>query len=244
MYRDDKSKIVDKSWRERRWRRAGLHALGFKMEEYEKYLETPHWKAFRTLVLEEQLKRVGYNRCERCGKTNPRDDVELHVHHLTYERLGKERIEDTEVICRKCHHEEHGRDPKSRLRYYAPDRKAMEKLAPPSERRSQQVNLKDDCVIALRSWAANNQSVQKLWLFGSRAKGTSRPESDVDLALILMPETDNTNWALAKYVECRHLWKTQLERIVDRSVSLCAIEAGEKLYDEVTTTGMCLWSRP
>jgi hypothetical protein len=39
-----------------------------------------------------------------------RGEVELHVHHLTYERLGKELIEDVQIICRKCHHKEHGRD--------------------------------------------------------------------------------------------------------------------------------------
>jgi hypothetical protein len=44
--------------------------------------------------------------------------------------------------------------------------------------------------------------VRELWLFGSRAKGTSEPESDIDIALALMPPDGKTNWALAAYVEC------------------------------------------
>ncbi|HUZ32639.1 MAG TPA: nucleotidyltransferase domain-containing protein [Xanthobacteraceae bacterium] len=104
------------------------------------------------------------------------------------------------------------------------------------------MDLELDREAALKSWAANNDAVKEFWLFGSRVKGTSRPESDVDVALILMPETDNTNWAFAKYVECRNLWKKQLQRIVARPISLCVIEPGEKMYDEVLKTGQRLWS--
>jgi predicted nucleotidyltransferase len=32
-----------------------------------------------------------------------------------------------------------------------------------------------------------NDSIVELWLFGSRARGDSRPDSDVDLALALIP---------------------------------------------------------
>jgi predicted nucleotidyltransferase len=105
------------------------------------------------------------------------------------------------------------------------------------------MDLESECVSALKSWAANNDSVQELWLFGSRAKGTAKPQSDVDLALILMPETDNTNWALAKYIEDKDLWRKRLQKIVGRPISLCAIEPGEKLFDDVMATGKRLWSR-
>ena len=108
-----------KSWRERTWRRARLYALGFKMDEYERYLETPHWQAFRKLALAAQLKRLGRNCCERCPKEEKTQE-ELHVHHLTYERLGAELITDVQIICRKCHEKEHKRDAESQGRNYRP----------------------------------------------------------------------------------------------------------------------------
>jgi len=111
-----KQKDAVVSWRERRWRRAGLAALGFKMEEYDNYLETPHWQAFRKRAFAEQLKTLGENRCNRCRKSK----VTLHVHHLTYERLGKELITDVEIICGECHKNEHGHDQRGRARHYAP----------------------------------------------------------------------------------------------------------------------------
>jgi 5-methylcytosine-specific restriction endonuclease McrA len=112
-----------RSWRKRKLRRARLHALGLQMDQYEKYLETAHWQGFRKLVLTEQLKRIGRNECERCPpqpNSEGEGDVELHVHHLTYERLGRELIEDVQIICRECHDREHGRDARNRVRHYAP----------------------------------------------------------------------------------------------------------------------------
>lgn len=113
---------VSRSWQERLWRRNGLRRLGLEMKDYEtKYLLSLHWKAFRKLALEAQRERLGRNCCERCPKdTNKKLPNELHVHHLTYERLGNELIEDVEIVCRECHDKIHLRDPISRARHYAP----------------------------------------------------------------------------------------------------------------------------
>jgi hypothetical protein len=113
---DAKPKDAVESWRERRLRRERLFALGLTIEEYDKYLETPHWKEFRRQAFKEQLKTLGQNRCSRCQKSA----VTLHVHHLTYERLGKELLTDVEIICRDCHKKEHGHDQRGRARHYAP----------------------------------------------------------------------------------------------------------------------------
>jgi hypothetical protein len=94
-------------------RTRGVRALGFG--SYEVYLASPHWQAFRPRVFEAQRVRLGRNMCELCGKEDP----PFHVHHLTYERLGNELIEDCQVICEPCHDELHGRDPRSRSRNYA-----------------------------------------------------------------------------------------------------------------------------
>lgn len=37
-------------------------------------------------------------RCEACGQGPP-----LELHHKTYDRLGRERIADLELLCRGCH---------------------------------------------------------------------------------------------------------------------------------------------
>lgn len=64
---------------------------------YHKYLESHRWQRVRVFVMV-----AACWTCARCGKGA--DDV----HHLTYERLGRERLSDLEPICRSCHRAEHG----------------------------------------------------------------------------------------------------------------------------------------
>jgi predicted nucleotidyltransferase len=45
------------------------------------------------------------------------------------------------------------------------------------------VNLTDDQVDKIREWAAQTRYVKEVRLFGSRAKGSARPDSDIDLAI-------------------------------------------------------------
>ena len=60
---------------------------------YEEFLGSNEWRSIRKRVLE----RDGY-RCQRCGATQ-----ELQVHHLTYERRGRELLSDLTVLCNRCH---------------------------------------------------------------------------------------------------------------------------------------------
>lgn len=66
---------------------------------YEAYLKSPTWAEKRQAKLAE----AGY-KCQDC-----RCDERLEVHHLTYERLGFERLTDLQVLCHWCHMLEHGR---------------------------------------------------------------------------------------------------------------------------------------
>ena len=95
----------------------------------------------------------------------------------------------------------------------------------------------------LCGWARKNESVRELWLFGSRAKGTSRPDSDVDLALVLIPPKGKHDWALGNYVALQSDWKCELEAIVGRHVSLEAIVPGTPGFLLVRAAGKLLWSR-
>jgi 5-methylcytosine-specific restriction endonuclease McrA len=35
------------------------------------------------------------------------EDVELHVHHCTYENYAREKLEDLITLCNECHHTFH-----------------------------------------------------------------------------------------------------------------------------------------
>lgn len=70
--------------------------------KYEAYLASSAWKVKR----ENAIARAG-GRCERCHFpfTSFEEEFvcELQVHHLTYERLGKEKPSDLMVVCIACH---------------------------------------------------------------------------------------------------------------------------------------------
>lgn len=61
---------------------------------YEEVLSSDEWRSRRA-------RRIAANRarCEWCGWMADR----LELHHKTYERLGREREEDLELLCPDCH---------------------------------------------------------------------------------------------------------------------------------------------
>lgn len=63
--------------------------------EYQDYLDGPLWKK-RQL---EKFQQAG-KKCEACGANR-----RLHIHHLTYERIFQEPMEDLMVLCKR-HHED------------------------------------------------------------------------------------------------------------------------------------------
>lgn len=66
-----------------------------------RYLLTPEWREKR-----EQRMELDSYRCFRC-----QSEDRLNVHHITYERLGRERMSDLVTLCWSCHRKEHGHDP-------------------------------------------------------------------------------------------------------------------------------------
>ena len=71
-----------------------------KRTRYEKYLRTGHWRRFR-----KHAARHLEQRCPCGARSN------LQLHHMTYERLGKERLEDVAWLCGNCHQKLHDTDP-------------------------------------------------------------------------------------------------------------------------------------
>jgi predicted nucleotidyltransferase len=93
------------------------------------------------------------------------------------------------------------------------------------------------------AWAAGNDCVREIWLFGSRARGNSRPDSDIDLAIVLMPSSQGTDWAFGTYQSKGDEWQRELTAMLDQHVSLEAIIPGTHEYDLVTRDGYRLWVR-
>jgi predicted nucleotidyltransferase len=106
------------------------------------------------------------------------------------------------------------------------------------------MDMPEEWVSGLYRWAGRNGNVLELWLFGSRAEGRAKPESDVDVALVLMPPDGNHNWALGNYAVCQSEWQQQLETIVGRHVSLVVIEPDSDEDTHVRRTGRRLWPIP
>lgn len=66
--------------------------------KYKKYLQSKKWKDKRNKVLERDR-----HACRVCNSSN-----RLNVHHRTYERLGKEYLNDLTTLCEDCHMLFHG----------------------------------------------------------------------------------------------------------------------------------------
>jgi len=64
---------------------------------YDYVLASERWARLRTRLLVARGRR-----CERCGVLEAARDLDLH--HLTYDRLGFERDDDLQVVCRPCHY--------------------------------------------------------------------------------------------------------------------------------------------
>jgi hypothetical protein len=64
---------------------------------YKLYLQTDLWKATRR----KRIELDGF-RCVQCGSP-----INLNVHHITYDRLGCEDMEDLVTLCEKCHERLH-----------------------------------------------------------------------------------------------------------------------------------------
>lgn len=77
--------------KERGRRNSALRRLGFS--SYDAYLGGDHWQATRRAYFASDRPQ----KCI-CGETE-----NLQLHHITYERVGAERLDDLRVLCAGCH---------------------------------------------------------------------------------------------------------------------------------------------
>ena len=76
----------------------------FRHLDYETWMYSKEWRQKRN----RKLKEAGY-KCEICGTAK-----NLQVHHITYENLGYEPMDDLLVVCKKCHEKLHETDLKQK----------------------------------------------------------------------------------------------------------------------------------
>jgi len=65
----------------------------------ERYMHSSEWE-----VIASKVKKRDQHRCRNCESI-----FDLQVHHLTYKRLGSERMEDLITLCAYCHAAVHKR---------------------------------------------------------------------------------------------------------------------------------------
>ena len=70
----------------------------YRGRPYAERRQTKEWA-----ILKRQVHRRDGYRCRLCG----RDDIQLNVHHRTYETYAEERLEDLITLCRTCHEHFH-----------------------------------------------------------------------------------------------------------------------------------------
>jgi 5-methylcytosine-specific restriction endonuclease McrA len=68
-------------------------------KRYYAHLASPKWQALRDQVIKRDK-----GLCVDCKKPPRRPQV----HHLTYERMGDEHLEDLVLLCNGCHMKRHG----------------------------------------------------------------------------------------------------------------------------------------
>lgn len=106
----------------------------------------------------------------------------------------------------------------------------------------------DGVLDAIIRWAATTPDVQTVWLFGSRAKGSHRIDSDIDLALGLVgwdsEDPDERNEALLAWIDEGGDWREQLQAITPLPIHLNPVSRHDgTVLPAVRREGVMLWER-
>jgi len=68
------------------------------------YLNSHHWHFMRWLKKMQARFYYGSVCCEKCGSRE-----RIQIHHITYQRIGREWLSDLQCICGNCHRRGSGR---------------------------------------------------------------------------------------------------------------------------------------
>ena len=90
----------------------------------------------------------------------------------------------------------------------------------------------------------NYESIKTAWVFGSRARGDHKPDSDLDIAVRLKPEDGED---IADWCENAKQWKTQLNSILGGypkiDLQLASPDYDEYVWPGVQQDGIVFYER-
>ena len=88
-----------------------LERLAARRNAYNQHLSSEQWRKTKKELRSQSVKEYGRVVCSRCRRSeydNKQTYGEgLHGHHASYERFGREKPEDVELLCSLCHAWEH-----------------------------------------------------------------------------------------------------------------------------------------
>ena len=97
--RQTKEAMRDKRIKQRQWEYLNDY-LRKERITYQQYLQSDHWQDVRKRYWKSKLHDGS---CWACGEKNK----PLQLHHKTYKRIGKERLNDLILLCGMCHKDVH-----------------------------------------------------------------------------------------------------------------------------------------
>jgi len=100
--------------------------------KYKEYLRSKEWLEIRLDILQTRKK------CERCGSKKC-----LHVHHKTYKNIYNEEPEDLELLCSKCHENEHNLL-KSKKKKQSKKQKRLTQLKKGREKKLREIKIREE----------------------------------------------------------------------------------------------------
>lgn len=84
----------------------------------------------------------------------------------------------------------------------------------------------DEVARLVSDWASSKSQILKVQFFGSRVKQTHRPDSDLDVAITLFPDLDESGGVATWFRYCK-VWAEELNSIVPLEVQI-ELEAGKE----------------
>jgi predicted nucleotidyltransferase len=95
-----------------------------------------------------------------------------------------------------------------------------------------------DAMRTLRSWSETRSHVRRLWVFGSRLKGTQRDDSDLDVAMEIDARgTDES--AAVSWVGYRHECEQELSALTRFRVDLHPFDCADPTSKVVAYVSCC-----
>ena len=97
----------------------------------------------------------------------------------------------------------------------------------------------------LRLWASKESELQRVWIYGSRVKGQTSPERDLDVAVEVVPRDGENSYTV--FVCCADDWRSELgPRVAPYKLDLKLYDASgarEKVRRGVDEHGILVYER-